>query len=152
MKTKISKTNDLRNGMIVELKNKFRGMVTGDRIFFESGFLWLYCYNDYFEYDYDEDFNIIKVFDTASGIEDIKKEDNCLDIIYDGSNITSKVHLFGEYEMGPYGDTYIPNKEGGFIVSFYDPYNDNTMDLSLENVKALRDALSEVIALNEQGD
>lgn len=78
--------SDLQNGMVVELKNGYRGLILDNRMVFNDGFNYLYSYKDdlYLQNRYYSEFDIIKVFKIKNPISiNTLFEDEYLELIWE---------------------------------------------------------------------
>lgn len=83
---KIMTKSDLENGMVVELKNGYRGLILDNRMVFKDGFNNLCSYKDdlYLQNRYNSEFDVIKVFKIKNPIGiDKLFNDEYLDLIWE---------------------------------------------------------------------
>ena len=72
--------SDLKNRMVVEVRNGKRYLVVDYLLMCDSGFLLLSDYDEDLMHNGDKDFDIVKVFDYVSNFNNIKR---CNDVVWE---------------------------------------------------------------------
>lgn len=118
--------SDLKNGMVVELKNGYRGLILDNRMVFKDGFNNLCSYKDdlYLQNRYNSEFDIIKVFKIKNPIGiDKLFNDEYLELIWEQEEEKEEIKV---------GDIVKVIDYGLFFDEYYDWVEENIKNRELK--------------------